>query len=647
MDQQYYFDIKQLELINKIGDGPFAEVYQAKDKKTETFFSAKIFKKLIEVGHKQGSNKNFEHEIKSFTKLNHPLLVSFIGFHPSIIQPGPKPVMLTEYMSKGSLTDLLKLSKNEDTNIYFNETRKLIILYSVALAMSFLHSQKIVHCHLKPSNIMFNEDLYPKITDYYLSKYTHQNPRKLLDAAADNKSAIIYLSPEAFSQSEFTKAGDVYSFAMIAYEIMSDEEPFKELTFDKIVQKVSSGFRPSFNFFIPKSYRSLIEKCWSQKPSSRPTFADIVTKLKTDPGFITEYVEKDKFMNYVKTVENEIRATVKRKPKKSTTINLLKPSKFKNSHKAHTLKLIPSEPHFDITRPTNHSKSSRSEDSQNSESSLSSSISNSSSKHHHHHHHKSKSTSVPKKNESNEKLDLPNLTGTSSSSHHKQMMVMHRRAKSLSKATLAKMQLSTTTNSSEIDPSRQSSDQTTDDNMIDWRDFLSSNTDSKHTTPTRPFEGLPPKIPSKSPSKSEFNDEPKNPSSEPTESKSEETNKAEDSKNEESKNEDSNSKNEDSNSNSKNDGLLGWNDFLKSVNDDYKLERSSNERPIRDLSRNSLKDEIVNELESRYEDDNDNQLGIEEFLRTMNNDDEEQNQAFSSHDKPLIPLTDQIGRAHV
>ena len=224
MDNTYYFDFSELQLINKIGDGPFAQVFRAKDMKTGLIFSAQILSRpLEEPKDKTKSNKNIQHEIKSTSKLNHPLIVNFVGFHFTDFKGNNKPVIITEYMTKFSLSELIQSSNDDDFEIKLDDTRRLIIIFSIASAMSFLHSQKIVHCHLKPNNIIFDEQYYPKITDFFLSKYTHQNPRELLNAASNDKTAILYLSPEAFSASHFTKAGDVYSFAMIVYQIMSSK----------------------------------------------------------------------------------------------------------------------------------------------------------------------------------------------------------------------------------------------------------------------------------------------------------------------------------------------------------------------------------------------------------------------------------------
>lgn len=85
-------------------------------------------------------------------------------------------------------------------------------------------------------------------------------------------------------------ANDVYSFSVIAYEILINE-------------KISLNDRPKLKDDIVKSYRDLIEKCWSQNPNDRPTFSEIINKLKIDDQFITEKVDKKEFIKYVNLLE--------------------------------------------------------------------------------------------------------------------------------------------------------------------------------------------------------------------------------------------------------------------------------------------------------------------------------------------------------
>lgn len=68
--------------------------------------------------------------------------------------------------------------------------------------------------------------------------------------------------------------------------------------------KVIAGYRPSFRYPVPDSYKNLIEECWDNDPNKRPSFNEIVHRLKNDIGFITENVCVDDFLDYVDLIDN-------------------------------------------------------------------------------------------------------------------------------------------------------------------------------------------------------------------------------------------------------------------------------------------------------------------------------------------------------
>ena len=147
--------------------------------------------------------------------------------------------------------------------------------------------------------------LFHKISDFGLSKINHSKSSMTFQSKPDIKGTPIYIAPEIWESQKYDKAGDVYSFSLIVYEIITNEKPFNDLNsiseiFVKVVMK---GIRPEFNFSVPTSYRRLIEKCWSYDPTDRPTFDDIVSSLKNDSGFITDCVDAGNYLNYIDFIE--------------------------------------------------------------------------------------------------------------------------------------------------------------------------------------------------------------------------------------------------------------------------------------------------------------------------------------------------------
>ena len=163
VEKEYSFDLNRYEVLELIGKGSFGEVYKVKEKKTDQIFAAKIQKAMLDD---KEIIRGLIREVNIISKLNHPSIVKFIGFSPIDFGNDPRPVIITEYITNGTLTEQILLERRGVASDKWNDTTKLIILYGIASAMSFLHSNKIIHRDLKPENILMDENLYPKITDF-------------------------------------------------------------------------------------------------------------------------------------------------------------------------------------------------------------------------------------------------------------------------------------------------------------------------------------------------------------------------------------------------------------------------------------------------------------------------------------------------
>lgn len=94
-----------------------------------------------------------------------------------------------------------------------------------------------------------------------------------------NIGTVSWMAPEMFSNASYTEKIDVYSFAIVLYELVVREIPFAgENSFSLPVQ-VAKGVRPKLPKNISKKWTKLLTQCWHDKPSRRPTFLRIVEIL--------------------------------------------------------------------------------------------------------------------------------------------------------------------------------------------------------------------------------------------------------------------------------------------------------------------------------------------------------------------------------
>lgn len=246
---------------------------------------------------------NFVREVNITLKLNHPAILRTIGYNPIDPNNEPQPFLLFECPSNKTLDEIIGWDNDMKDYVNWDDTKKLIVIYGIASAMAYLHSHNIIHRDLNVYNICLDYNKMPKITGFNISKEIKDGkPTK----SKKIKGTPAYLAPEVFLKHEYSKASDVYSFGLLLYEILTDKMPF-DVNSNAIDIKrfiADQNKRPKFNKAIPKSYRHLIEKCWSQNPEERPTFDEIVQNLKTDPSFILDKVEEDYFLEYVRSIED-------------------------------------------------------------------------------------------------------------------------------------------------------------------------------------------------------------------------------------------------------------------------------------------------------------------------------------------------------
>ena len=193
-----------------------------------------------------------------------------------------------EYVSNGLLENLLSLSKKGLAPHNFDDTQKLIILYGIGSEMSHLHSFEILHRDLKPGNVFLDDD-YPKMCDCGISKKENDEKRSTIGF----KGTVLYSAPECMQLNQYSKSSNVYSFAILAYEIITNQDPYPCIENEHITyEKVKKGKRPRIDKFVGNAEKELIEKCLAQAPSDRPTFDEIKEALENNPDFLNDKDEK-------------------------------------------------------------------------------------------------------------------------------------------------------------------------------------------------------------------------------------------------------------------------------------------------------------------------------------------------------------------
>lgn len=278
---EFLIDLNKFEKIKTLGFGSFGKVFLAKEKLTGKLFAIKELNSIERFE----DQKYFLREVEALTQAVYPAVLHLRGFSQY-----PTPSIVTEYLSGGSLQDVINGKK------LMNKTQRVKALYGVASAMRYLHnSLSIVHRDLKPANVMLNEDLEPVVGDFGLAKIM----TKMMMKQTQKAGSPVYMAPELMSGKEYTNKVDVYSFGILCYELLSELLAFDKCTsIVDLMNKVIGGSRPDLrNTKISNSFRELIQKCWQNDAEKRPSFKEIVSELRKDQYL--EDIDKNAFMEYL------------------------------------------------------------------------------------------------------------------------------------------------------------------------------------------------------------------------------------------------------------------------------------------------------------------------------------------------------------
>ncbi|CAI0394416.1 unnamed protein product [Linum tenue] len=265
-------DPSELDFSNSsmIGKGSFGEILKACWRGTPVA----VKRILPSLSDDRLVIQDFRHEVNLLVKLRHPNIVQFLG---AVTEK--KPLMLiTEYLRGGDLHQYLKEKGALSPSTAIN------FAMDIARGMAYMHNEPnvIVHRDLKPRNVLLVNSSadHLKVGDFGLSKLIKvQNSHDVYKMTGETGS-YRYMAPEVFKHRKYDKKVDVFSFAMILYEMLEGEPPLASYEPYEAAKYVAEGHRPIFRSkgFIPE-LRDLTDQCWAADMNRRPSFLEILKRL--------------------------------------------------------------------------------------------------------------------------------------------------------------------------------------------------------------------------------------------------------------------------------------------------------------------------------------------------------------------------------
>jgi serine/threonine protein kinase/Flp pilus assembly protein TadD len=280
-------NLSHYRIISKLGAGGMGEVYLAQDTKLDRKVALKILP--ADVASNQDRMERFVREAKSAAALNHPNIAHIY----EIGETEGTHFIAMEFIEGVTLREKIHRERADLGKL-------LGCLQHAAEGLAKAHAAGIVHCDLKPDNIMVSCDGHAKILDFGLAKLIEQGPAGTGEKNSSEEAVTVilpqqstpgmimgtvgYMSPEQAQGKEIDQRSDIFSFGSILFEAATGHPPFEG---DSVVQSLHKViYEPAplikeFNPAAPADLQRIVRRCLAKDPEQRyQSIKEVAIELK-------------------------------------------------------------------------------------------------------------------------------------------------------------------------------------------------------------------------------------------------------------------------------------------------------------------------------------------------------------------------------
>ncbi|TYH53208.1 hypothetical protein ES332_D09G082900v1 [Gossypium tomentosum] len=256
---------EDLTIGEQIGQGSCGTVYHAlwygSDVAVKVFSKQEYSDDIIHA---------FRQEVSLMKRLRHPNGLLFMG---AVTSP-QRLCIVTEFLPRGSLFRLLQRNTTK-----LDWRRRIHMALDVARGMNYLHhcNPPIIHRDLKSSNLLVDKNWTVKVGDFGLSRLKHETYL----TTRTGKGTPQWMAPEVLRNELSDEKSDIYSFGVVLWELATEKIPWENLNSMQVIGAV--GFmnqRLEIPNGVDPRWASIIESCWHSDPQCRPTFQELLNKLR-------------------------------------------------------------------------------------------------------------------------------------------------------------------------------------------------------------------------------------------------------------------------------------------------------------------------------------------------------------------------------
>jgi tetratricopeptide (TPR) repeat protein len=242
------------QLLEKIGAGGMGVVYRALDRLTQTVVALKQVTTPQSVIHNDSTEGNqhalaLAQEFRLLSTLRHPNIISVLdyGFNAE-----GQPYFAMEWLEKGiSIVQYAREQTFED---------KITLIIQALQALAYIHRRHVVHRDLKPDNVM-TVNGQVKVLDFGLSTTRPQT--------GGFSGTLAYMAPELLQESHATPCSDLYALGLIAYEILTQQFPYRQTDFSVLIEDILQRSPDLSHLDEHPSLQSVIARLLDKDPANR------------------------------------------------------------------------------------------------------------------------------------------------------------------------------------------------------------------------------------------------------------------------------------------------------------------------------------------------------------------------------------------
>lgn len=285
------------KILKELGKGGMAIVFEAQD----LLLDRKVALKMLRPENVNDKDfaKRFRHEAKAVARLSHPNVVNIFD----IGQDKDYQYLVMEDIEGKNLKDIIK----ERGKLQINEA--LDIARQISAALVVAHQNNIIHCDIKPHNILITNDMQVKVTDFGIARAVTSATMTITDTIMGSAH---YFSPEQARGGEIKARSDLYSLGIVLYEMLTGEVPFKGDSPISVALKhiQETPKKPTLiNPDIPLQVEKLVMRAIAKNPAERfNTAEDMKNKIES----ILDKFSDNLISNSIDNIDNGATMVIKK-----------------------------------------------------------------------------------------------------------------------------------------------------------------------------------------------------------------------------------------------------------------------------------------------------------------------------------------------